>query len=278
MSRAEQPDPDRSALPSDPPRRTARLARGPLAYTDEGEGPVILAVHGLPGSVRDFRWLAPRLVAFARVVRVDLPGFGETPVATGPDPSPLGRARVVVELARELALPRPIILGHSMGGLVACEAVRLAPELFPGLAMLSSPGLRPHAMFRRVPFRLLGAAVSRPALAGLLRPAMRRFFKSAGFRGYPDAALVRTLQCVGRTSFRDHAENVRALGLPTLVAWCEDDAIIQADISSELAEACPPGPRLCFGEGGHNPQKSHAREIAEAMAAWLEDLGADGSA
>ncbi len=55
--------------PSDPPRQLVRLAGGLAAFSDEGEGPSVLAVHGLPGSGRDFRWLAPRLSPFARVPR-----------------------------------------------------------------------------------------------------------------------------------------------------------------------------------------------------------------
>ncbi len=258
--------------PSDPQRRFVRLAGGSAAYTDEGEGPVVLAVHGLPGSGRDFRWLAPQLSGFARVIRVDLPGFGETPVATGADFSLRGRARFVVELARALELTRPVLLGHSMGGVVACAAAELAPDLFRGLALLSSPGLRPHAMLRYMPFRMLSGVLSLPLLARVLQPAVRLVFTLSGFRGYPDAALVRTLHCVAETSIEDHADTVRRLSLPTLVAWCEDDPMISSDIAEELAAACPVGPRLWFVEGGHNPQKSCAREIGESMASWLAEL------
>lgn len=259
-------------MPSDPARRTVRLAKGVAAYTDEGEGPVVVAVHGLPGSVRDFRWLAPRLSGFARVVRVDLPGFGETPVATEPNLSPEGRARFVIELVEALALPRPVLVGHSQGAVVACAAATLAPDAFSGLALLSSVGLRPHRMLRRLPVRTFSAALSRPRVARLLRPVVRKLFALSGFKGYPDEELARTFHGVARTSIPAHAEAVARLSLPTLVAWCEDDPLIQSDIAAELAAACPDGPRLRFGEGGHNPQKSHAKEIGEAMAEWLDVL------
>lgn len=39
--------------PSDPDVRTAQLPGGSFTWTDEGQGPVLVAVHGLPGSVRD---------------------------------------------------------------------------------------------------------------------------------------------------------------------------------------------------------------------------------
>ena len=55
-----------------------------LAYTDEGTGPVVLAIHGCPGSVRDWRWLGHPLASHFRLIRLDLPGFGETPLGHSP--------------------------------------------------------------------------------------------------------------------------------------------------------------------------------------------------
>lgn len=260
--------------PSDPEKRLIELTRGPASYTDEGQGPAVVAVHGLPGSARDFRWLAPPLAARLRFVRVELPGFGATPVRTEPDPSPAGRARFVLELVRRLELERPVLLGHSMGGLVAAAAVNQAPELFTGLALVSSPGLRPHAPFRRLPLTRVHGLLSTPLLGPALAPLLRAAFERGGFRGYPTSELYRTMACVARTSFDEHAQNVRALSLPTLVAWCDDDPLIERDIAAELAEVCPNGPRLHFSVGGHNPQKTHAEQLAEALVEWSRTLRA----
>ena len=67
-------DPETSMTPespSDPELQTVEVLGGPIAYTDEGEGQPLVAVHGLPGSVRDFRWLAPALPESIRLLRVD---------------------------------------------------------------------------------------------------------------------------------------------------------------------------------------------------------------
>lgn len=260
--------------PSDPEKRLIELSGGPASYTDEGQGPAVVAVHGLPGSARDFRWLAPPLAGGMRLVRVELPGFGQTPIKTEPDPSPAGRARFVIELVRRLELESPILLGHSMGGVVAAAAMNQAPELFSALALISSPGLRPHAPFRRLPLTRVNALLTTPILGPALAPLLRMAFERGGFRGYPTSALYRTMACVAETSFVEHARNIRALARPTLVAWCDDDPLIEPDIAAELAEACPHGPRLRFPTGGHNPQKTHADELAEALLRWSETLRA----
>lgn len=257
--------------PSDPPRCSVELESGPLAYVDEGDPAClpVVAVHGLPGSARDFRWLAPRIAPRARFLRPDLPGFGATPASTGPDPSPEGRARAVLAFVDALGLERPVVLGHSMGGIVACAAASMRPGAFRGLALLATPGLRPHAIFRRYPFRGLSRALALPGIGRAVAILLGPMFERNGFRGHSTDVMVRTMHAAGRTSFEAHAARVRALDLPTLVAWCADDRLIEADIAEQLADACPPGPRLRFDDGGHNLQKTHAAELGEALGAWM---------
>src|SRR5262249_17299055 len=103
---------------SDPEPRRIELPHGVLAYTDEGppDAPALIAVHGIPGSGRDFRYLAPQLTPALRVLRVDLPGFGGSAPVADAVASLRGRARVVLALADALGLERFAVAGHSMGG------------------------------------------------------------------------------------------------------------------------------------------------------------------
>lgn len=268
--------------PSDAAKRLVALPTGPAAYVEDGpaDAPAVVCVHGLPGSSRDFRWLAPqladpRLDGPLRVIRLELPGFGATPTDTWPDPSPDGRAAFVVAAVRALGLDRPVLLGHSMGGVVGCAAVRAAPGLFAGIGLLASPGLRRHAPWRRLAPRTLHFAVTTPVLGSLMMPLVRRGFVASGFRGFDDADLRRTIACVAATDIAAHAANVRALALPTLVAACADDPLIETAILDELAAACPDGPRLRYRRGGHNLQKSHAIGLGEAIRPWVVALRGD---
>ncbi|MCA9560712.1 MAG: alpha/beta fold hydrolase, partial [Myxococcales bacterium] len=163
---------DRSSppTPSDPPRQFIALPDGPVAWTDEGQGPTLVALHGLPGTARDFRYLAPLLAAHWRVVRIDMPGFGETPVTTAPDPSVEGRARFVNSVLDALDLRRAVLLGHSMGGVVACAVADAAPARVAGLALLSTPGLRAHRLLRRTPFGFFSRLLRRRVVGTAMAP------------------------------------------------------------------------------------------------------------
>src|SRR6185503_8131495 len=88
--------------PSDPPPASGWLRPGPFGYTDEGEGAALVALHGLPGSARDYRWLAPELEG-VRLVRLEQPGFGATAVVTEPDPTLAARTEFVLDALRAMS-------------------------------------------------------------------------------------------------------------------------------------------------------------------------------
>lgn len=227
---------------------------------------MVLAVHGIPGSARDFRWLAPALTG-VRLLRLDLPGFGETPLASEPGASLAERGAFVVAAAEALGLERYALLGHSMGGGVVTAAAAQRPGPLSALLLVASIGLRPHHMFRKV--RAPGpvaAMLGLPLVGAPLRALVRRAFVSIGFSPQVTGAEVaHTLRCIAGTRFEDQARHVAEVRAPTLVAWADDDAFIEAAIFEELAAALPPGPRLRWPSGGHNLQKSHALELGEAM-------------
>lgn len=53
----------------------------------------------------------------------------------------------------------------------------------------------------------------------------------------------------------------------TLVAFADDDHLVEPEIPTELAAAIPGARPLRFADGGHVIQKNKAREIAEALRA-----------
>lgn len=270
--------------PSHAERRLARLERGVAAYVHDGPavaelgaGPTFVLVHGLPGSSRDFRWLAPVLASHgAQVLRVEMPGFGETPLATEPDPSVEARGRFVVALTHAISANTPVVhevdrrpwlVGHSMGGVVGAMAATLSPASFRGLALVSSPGLRVHQGLRRARPKLLGALIARPLVARALSRPVRALFERSGFRHATDAELLHTIRCIAVTEIAPHAARLRTLPVPVMHAYCDADPFIERAILDETAHELG-GPVVRFAEGGHNPQKYQAVELGQALMDW----------
>lgn len=257
--------------PHDPPVRVAAIASGPFGYTDEGpRATPILALHGLPGSVRDYRWLGAALGDRARLVRLDQPGFGATPRCTAPDPTLEARARFVLDAADALGLERFVVLGHSMGGPAAIAVAARAPDRVVGLACLASVGLSPHRLARRAA-RLpdLARALSWPLVPRLLMPRMRADFVRMGFpRSTTDEAILQSTRIFSALSFDAIRRAARDVRCSTLIAWADDDALVEPAIALALAGVLPEGPRVSFASGGHNIQKTQAHELADALLAW----------
>jgi len=103
------------------------------AVEDEGDGPVVVCVHGLGGSSNTFTPLMSAL-ARHRVVRIDLPGSARSHRAEGP----LSMARyadLVQSACARLNVTRAHFVGHSMGNIVLQHVAVAAPKLVAGLAL-----------------------------------------------------------------------------------------------------------------------------------------------
>lgn len=93
-----------------------------------GEGPDLVLLHGAGGNTRDFTFaFADMAKEQFRVIILDRPGLGWTSRADTTyegawntlAESPAVQARLLSAAARELGAERPIVLGHSFGGIVA---------------------------------------------------------------------------------------------------------------------------------------------------------------
>ena len=257
---------------SDPEPRVWRMAHGDLAYVDEGprDAPALFAVHGVPGSLRDFRYLAPQLTDDVRVVRVDLPGFGASaPVDDALETFP-GRARVVLALADHLGLGGFSILGHSMGGGTAVALASRHRERVRLLVLVASLALSRHRGLRLPPraFGLLAAGLGVPGLRGYLLEKTRQAYRRRRFPGADtlDAAgFAAQLRAIGAADYGLMRRAARGALPPTILAYARDDHMIETRISEELARALPKARVIAFDEGGHNLQKTRARELAAAI-------------
>lgn len=128
------------------------------------EGPPLLLIHGSGASGACWGPVAGSLVGRHHVIRVDLPGCGQSPPAPSYDvPEQAGRVAVLLD---DLGLRHVSLVGHSSGGYVATALAEQRPDLVGSLALISTgPSL--DALLRQ-PFIL--RALLAPPLGPLLWP------------------------------------------------------------------------------------------------------------
>ena len=112
-----------------------------LYHEVAGTGPPVLLLHC---ALCDGRQWDRQMETFAphfRVVRVDLSGFGRSPVPNGP----FSHAEDVLGVLGEVGVERTAIVGNSFGGRIAVDVALAAPEQVSGLVLADAgyPGAEP---------------------------------------------------------------------------------------------------------------------------------------
>ena len=132
---------------------------GRLVYAVGGEGTPLVLVHGLGGTIENWRGLAPALGARHRVLVPDLPGHGGSSLLTeARDVDALANA--VLGMADKERMRGAVWVGHSMGGLVALRAAVLRPDAVRGLVLAAAAGIGSATRAAEVTLAVLG--VTRP--------------------------------------------------------------------------------------------------------------------
>ncbi len=125
-----------------------------LRYFEGGDGQPLLLLHGFGGAAWNFTELA-ELLAGRRLLIPDLPGHGKSEPL--PAPSIAGFAEAVAGLLDEPA----VVVGHSMGGVVALRLAERRPELVRGLVLAAPAGISSSSRAATITLGLLG--ILRPA-------------------------------------------------------------------------------------------------------------------
>jgi len=252
-----------------------------LYMETEGQGPDLLLLHGwgLHGGVWDT--LMPRLTPHLRITRLDLPGHGRS------------RAVAMPHSLTELALqtmaavpPGTVVLGWSLGGLVALEAALRMPQRLRGLILADatprfttgedwSCAMPPEQLrefagglahdYQDTLQRFLSLQVRGDESA---RAALRELRESLFARGEPDtASLAVGLEILKDSDLRDRLRNV---SLPTLVLAGGYDRLTPPGASEYLAAHIPDAKLEVFPKAAHAPFISHADAFAAAVLKFMK--------
>jgi pimeloyl-ACP methyl ester carboxylesterase len=116
--------------------------RAPILHVaiDEGAGPVVVLLHGIASSSVTFANVVPLIRDRHRVISIDLLGFGESPAPEDATYTVEEHAAAVHRTLRSLKLRGPVVLvGHSMGSIIAVRYAAIHPHRITRLVIVSPP-------------------------------------------------------------------------------------------------------------------------------------------
>ncbi len=108
-----------------------------IHYTDQGKGSALVLLHGFMESTAMWDDFAPALAADFRVICIDLPGHGQSPVYQGQLSMEI-MADWVKAVLNGLEVSRCTLVGHSMGGYVSLAFADRYPEMLSGFCLFHS--------------------------------------------------------------------------------------------------------------------------------------------
>jgi pimeloyl-ACP methyl ester carboxylesterase len=217
------------------------------AATSRPGPPLAVLLHGVGGGRQGFPDTAAALAGLGlRVLAADQPGYGLSAAIDPYDLAGMADAvrRLVVWAAGDDG--EALIVGHSMGGMVAQEVAARTPRHVRALVLAAtspafgSPDGAWQAEFLRSRFAPLDAGLGMPGLAARLVPAMagrgarpeRLAEAERLMAGVPEATYRRALAALVRF---DRREALARIAVPTLVVTGEDDRTAAPEVARRMA-------------------------------------------
>jgi pimeloyl-ACP methyl ester carboxylesterase len=241
-------------------------------YVEIGAGEPILFVHGLSGCWQNWLENLPHFGRDHRAIALDLPGFGASPMPSWPIDMP-AYGQLIHDFCEKLGVEHATIVGNSMGGFIATEAVTAGPGRFDRLVLVSAAGIlntwnpEPRANVTAFAWKAFGPGVADLARAIVSHPRSRRVALGPFVR-YPNRLRADLLweQIVGGARCPGFGEGLHALirhdirerlgtiEMPTMIVWGQSDRVIPLAAGLSYHRRIPHSRLEIFERTGHVPQ------------------------
>ncbi len=246
--------------------------------------PTCVLLHGRGHAATMWAPFFRALGARRRVIAVDLPGFGHSAMRDAAPRSPEEALALFVDPIEALLSSigrdgeRFVLVGHSLGGLVALELTLRARAPIAGLVLVCAMGLGPHVAAKaraylrvgperiRSVTRVLGVAAPGLTRGGDAMQPLRDELYGAGSRAHGKRAFDRLAPLFAEPFHR--RDSLGAVGVPVCLVWgSRDDAFpvpVAMDASTRLRDAS-----LEVLDAGHSPHIEKPAEVASILESFL---------
>lgn len=258
-------------------------------YVHNGDGPPVILIHGVAGSLRQWDYLIPVLTGSGyRTLAIDLLGHGDSPRLNSKRIKRQGYHietiyRHFTSWLDGLNLPEPpVIVGHSMGGYLALNYAMHAPERVRGL-LLANPYYTPrqlhglvHLSLRRpllsqnilrgVPHWGLETAIALGHRNGVILPKDVVSTMAHDFKRFDPRVVYLP------NSTQDLTPKLPLISVPTLIIWGEKDLTLDPASFPRLVHGIPDARLFTLPTSGHVPHLTHRETFNQAALAFLKEI------
>lgn len=251
--------------------KTVQTHHVAVRYFEGGTGPAVVFLHGAGGVTADDPLLA-ELAKTHHVYAPLVPGYGDS------EECPEIRDMLdftlhTWDVVAALGLKNPILVGHSMGGMIAAEMAALAPNDVSRLALICPAGLwdaeHPIAdLFAALPFEM-PALLFHDAEAGAAMLTAGRNVADPNFLQTYLVTNARQLGMAGRLLFpipeRGLLQRMYRIKAKTLIVWGDSDRLIPPVYANGFKKGIAGSELVSIPEAGHMVTLEQPARVAAAV-------------
>lgn len=252
--------------------KTVETRHVPVRYYEAGQGPALVFLHGAGGLTADDPMLA-ELAKTHRVYAPLLPGYGDA------QESPEIRDMLdftlhTWDVVAALGLKDPILVGHSMGGMIAAEMAAVQPNDVTRLGLIAPAGLwlDDHPIpdfFSMLPYEM-PQLLFHDAEAGAAMLTAGRAVDDPNFLQTYLVTNARQLGMAGRILFpipeRGLAGRLYRIKARTVLVWGDSDRLVPPAYAHAFKKGIAGAELVSIPEAGHMVTLEKSAQVAKALA------------
>jgi len=266
-----------------------------LHYRDEGQGPVIVLLHGVMSSLHTWDGWTAELTKHYRVIRMDLPGFG----LTGPSSSinyydTPSMVAMLDRVLKQVVGDEPVFLaGNSLGGYLSWNYAVAYPQNVRGMIVID-----PVSYQQETPWII--SLIGTPVIGAPGRWIVPKFIvdmnvrevygdssriAEATYQRYFDLllrpgnrdAMVDIFQMLKTRAQDPHlGDDIRKVAVPTQVMWGGKDAWVPPEFAARWQGDVPAAQVITYADAGHIPMEEIPERTVTDAERFLQSVISSG--
>ncbi|NUP11247.1 MAG: alpha/beta hydrolase [Polyangiaceae bacterium] len=263
----------------------ATIKGTPIHYVDEGEGPVVVLIHGFASSMGAWSSIRKALKGKHRVIALDLKGFGHSGRPEG-DYSPKAQAEIVLGLLEERGVEGPVALvAHSWGSSVALQVALLAPDRVDRIALYDAwvyadqlPGFFLWSRADGLGEALIGAYYDQRSDEKMAIAFYDHKYVTEELVETVEDQLSRpgtkaaALAAIRGQRFEDVETKYKSIDKPALLLWGREDRVTTLEYGERLSKELPKAKLVVYPQCGHFPMIEAATPSTRDLVAFLGEM------